>query len=121
MSKQKILMIEDEIDLAEVAKIGLEDAGYEVILAGDGETGVKKAREEKPDIILLDVALPGLMDGHEICKCLQEEDNKDIPIIILTASAVKEVEEESLMSGAVGFIKKPYDLNDLIKKIKRVI
>lgn len=121
MSKQKILMIEDEIDLAEVAKIGLEDAGYKVILAGDGETGVKKAREEKPDIILLDVALPGLMDGHEVCKCLQEEDNKDTPIIMLTASAVKEVEEESLMSGAVGFIKKPYDINDLIKKIKRVI
>ena len=81
--KEKILIIEDEEDLVKGLKLNLQDEGYEVKYAFNGKEGLEKALKEKPDLILLDIMLPG-MNGLEICKELRQN-KMDIPILMLTA------------------------------------
>ena len=115
---KKILFIEDEFDQIRMLKIRLEASGFEFISAMDGEEGLWKAQREKPDLILLDIVIPKL-DGYEVCKRLkQSPDTKNIPIIILSASGLKDVEESCLTIGADDFVRKPYNSEGLVSKIK---
>ena len=121
MKKNKILLIEDEPDQIEMIKMRLEANGFVVIFAQDGSDGLKKAAEEKPDLIILDIIMP-YMDGFQVCKALQQEEStKSIPILILTASGRKDVEDKCIDCGARCVLKKPYDSKELIFKINSLI
>ena len=116
----KILLIEDELDLADLTKMRLEKSGYEVISAYSGEEAFTFLQKEIPNLILLDLLLPG-MRGEEICKNLKCDNRfKTIPVILFTASAsnipkvVKEV-------CADDYITKPFEPEELLFKIKKFI
>jgi len=108
MSK-KILMVEDNEMNRELATDLLELAGYVIICAGTAEEGLKLAREELPDLILMDISLPG-MDGIEAAGILkQDEKTKDIPVVALSAHAMRGDQEKALVAGLIGYITKPID------------
>ena len=114
--KKKILIIEDEEDLVKGLKINLVDEGYEVDYAFKGKEGLGKALLEKPDLILLDIMLPGI-DGLEICKELRR--NKvDIPILMLTAKGEEIDKVIGLEIGADDYILKPFSIRELLARIK---
>jgi two-component system alkaline phosphatase synthesis response regulator PhoP len=114
--KKKILIIEDEEDLVKGLKINLVDEGYEVDYAFNGIEGLEKALKEKPDLILLDIMLPG-MNGLEICKELRQN-KMDIPILMLTAKGEEIDKVIGLEIGADDYISKPFSIRELLARIK---
>ncbi len=121
MEKKKILLIDDEPELVELLKERLESSGYEFVSASNGEEGLIKVGEEAPDFILLDLIMPK-MNGYDVCKRLKENPGtKDIPILIITASGTKDLEQKCLALGANAVIMKPYDSADLLVKIKELL
>jgi len=120
MSKKKVLVIDDNPAIVRLDESLLGSQDYEVIKAYDGEEGFQKAQKEKPDIILLDVILPGI-HGFELCKKIKEnEETKDIPIVIVTASGLEEVAKEEPDIKADAYISKPYGLEELMNVIKNI-
>ena len=113
-----ILVIEDDTSSARWVEIYLKRAGYSVVLAHDGITGLDMARKVNPALILLDLMLPG-MDGREICRILRRE--SDVPIIMLTARGAKSDKLDGLDGGADDYIVKPFDPDELIVRIKSVL
>ena len=114
--KEKILIIEDEEDLVKGIKMNLVDEGYEVDYALNGKIGLEKALTEKPDLILLDIMLPG-MNGLEICKELRRK-NMDIPILMLTAKGEEIDKVIGLEMGADDYISKPFSIRELLARVK---
>lgn len=114
--KGKILIIEDEEDIVKGLKINLEDEGYEVEWALDGESGLRKALEETPDLIILDILLPE-MDGLEVCRELRKKD-LDIPILMLTAKSEEIDRVVGLEIGADDYITKPFSIRELLARVK---
>ncbi|MCY1722616.1 response regulator transcription factor [Prolixibacteraceae bacterium Z1-6] len=114
--EEKILIIEDEEDLVKGLKINLLDEGYEVDFALDGKSGLEKALNEKYDLILLDIMLPGI-NGLEICKQLRRND-LNMPILMLTAKGEEIDKVVGLEMGADDYISKPFGLRELLARIK---
>jgi two-component system alkaline phosphatase synthesis response regulator PhoP len=115
---KKILVVDDEPNIIKVLKSRLSHSGYDVITAVSGRTCLKKAKDEKPDLILLDILLPGL-NGFEVCKHLKKDkETKDIPIIMLTSLAQEKDLSKGLEEGASCFITKPFNPADLLYEIK---
>ena len=112
----KILIIEDEIGIANFLKQGLEEEGYAVLVANDGITGLEMALSRKADIILLDWIMPQ-MTGIEVCKSIRKTDAKT-PIIFLTARDTVQETIEGLKAGANDYIKKPFSFDELVERIK---
>lgn len=120
-TRKKILFIEDESDQIMMISLRLEKNGYEVISSVDGEDGLQRASTEKPDLILVDVIMPGI-DGFEVCRRLRKNPvTKRIPIISTTAAGADDVEHQCLAAGADDCVRKPYDSADLLMKIKRLL
>lgn len=118
---KKILFVENVPDQVEMVGMRLEEEGYEFISAMDGAEGLKKARENRPDLILLDLIMPKL-DGLEVCSLLkQAEETKKTPIIVITALDVGDAQEKSFAAGVDDFVTKPYDLEELLAKIKNLL
>lgn len=118
---KKILVIDDEPDLLEAAVITLKEVGFEVVTALDGEEGLKKALEEKPDLILLDLILPK-MDGFKVIQELRYAMSaQPIPVIILTAFGTEYAQQRCEALEVKDFINKPYDSGELIAKINALI
>lgn len=119
---KKILFIEDESALQEALTHVLEEAGYAVVSALDGEIGMRVAQEEKPDLILLDLILPK-KDGFDVLKALKEGPiTKEIPVIILTNLAGEEHIERALALGATTYlIKTNYRVEEVVEKIKDLL
>lgn len=113
--KHKILVVDDEKPIAEILKYNLEKEGYEVLLAFDGEDAVKKAYNESPDLVLLDIMLPK-MDGFAVCKNIREK--LTVPIIMLTAKEEEVDKVLGLEMGADDYITKPFSNRELIARIK---
>jgi two-component system alkaline phosphatase synthesis response regulator PhoP len=113
---EKILIIEDEEDLVKGLIIHLVDEGYEVDYALNGKDGLGKALKEKPDLILLDIMLPG-MNGLEICKELRQC-KMDIPILMLTAKGEEIDKVIGLEMGADDYISKPFSIRELLARVK---
>jgi len=113
---KKILIVEDEKDMVTGLKFNLEARDYTVIVAYDGETGYKKALEEKPDLVILDIMLPKL-NGYEVCKSLKKE-IPDLPIIMLTAKSQEAEIVTGLELGADDYITKPFSVLELLARIK---
>jgi two-component system cell cycle response regulator DivK len=120
-SARKILVVEDNQDNREMVVKVLKFNGYEVIEAVDGEEGIEKAKTEAPALILLDIYLPK-MDGYEVAKRLKGDKGlRDIPVIALTAHAMKGNREQALAAGCDGYISKPIDIRELPKQIEQFL
>ncbi|WP_003541807.1 response regulator transcription factor [Desulfotomaculum nigrificans] len=114
----KILVVDDEQPIRELVKYNLEREGFEVLLAGDGNTGLDMARTEAPDLIILDIMLPG-MDGLSVCRTLhQEPATRAIPIIMLSARGEEVDKVLGLELGADDYITKPFSPRELIARVK---
>ena len=117
----KILVVDDEHDALKIIRIRLEKNGYTVITASSGEECIEKAAEEKPNVILLDVLLPG-KGGFEVCKVLKGNvKTKDIPIIMVTGLLGEPVQRQGKECGADYLISKPFDPEDLLWEIEDVL
>jgi len=114
---KKILFVEDEGDQVMMVKTRLESCGYKVVVAFDGEEGIKKVKEEKPDLVLLDIVMPK-MNGYQVCDYLKNDSETcNIPVIVITASGVKNLEERCVALGVQEIIKKPYESSFLAERI----
>lgn len=116
---KKILIIEDEPNIIELVGYNLKNNGYDYISAEDGVMGITLVHREKPDLILLDLMLPG-KNGHEICQELRVEGNKT-PIIMLTAKSDEVDKILGLEFGADDYITKPFSVRELMARIKAVL
>ena len=102
---QRVLVVEDDSKTSDILRIYLEKGGYQVAAAYDGPAGVSKARELAPDLVVLDLMLPGL-SGTEVCRILRQE--SDVPIIMLTALNTLSDKLEGLDLGADDYVGKPF-------------
>jgi DNA-binding response OmpR family regulator len=118
MSKKRILVVDDEVDLVETVRFSLELEGYDVLIAYNGEEALNQARKENPDLILLDLMLPKL-DGYKVCRLLKfDERYKHIPILMLTAKIQEKDKVTGMETGANEYITKPFEMDELMKKVK---
>ncbi len=118
---KKVLVVDDQKDNVFVLKDRLQREGYEILEAYDGETCIKIAESENPNIILLDVMMPG-MSGFEVCKVLSTSPKtKLIPVILVTALTEAEDLEEGFQVGAFDYIKKPFNRIELIARVKAAL
>jgi len=120
-SKKRILLVEDEKDMAYAVTLQLEAKGYEVIAASDGHEGLEKARVKKPDLIILDLMLPKI-DGYKVCRMLKFDSKyNNIPIILFTARAQDADKKIGREVGADAYITKPFEPKALLDKIRELL
>lgn len=118
MQKAKILVADDNFESVELLEEVLTDQGYEVIIAFDGEEALVKAREERPDLLLLDIMMPKI-DGYEVCRCLKADPNTArIPILILTARGDILDRVKGLDLGAEDYFTKPFNIQELVARVQ---
>lgn len=121
MVKKRLLVVDDEQDLAEMIKFRLEANGYEILLAHDGQSALETARKEKPDLIILDLMLPK-MDGYKVCGLLKNDARyAGIPIIIFTAKGQEDDMKLGQEVGANAYLTKPFEPEALLSKIKELV
>ena len=115
---EKILIVEDELTLQETLSYNLEHQGYQVITASDGNTAITIAKESEPDLILLDIMLPGI-DGFEVCRILRKD--MTVPILMLTARDDEIDRVVGLEVGADDYLIKPFSMRELIARVKALL
>ena len=115
MSSEKILIIEDEENILEAVKYTLTQEGYDVFTSVDGEDGLEKAQEIKPDLVLLDVMLPK-MDGFEVCRILRKD--LEMPVFMISAKAEEIDRVVGLEMGADDYITKPFSMRELLVRVR---
>ncbi len=121
MAAKKILIVDDEPLMVETINFSLTHEGFTCLVAYDGIEAIKKAREEDPDLIILDIMLPK-MNGYKVCRLLKfDERYKHIPVIMLTARTQQKDREMGLETGADEYITKPFDMDKLIKLINHYL
>jgi DNA-binding response OmpR family regulator len=119
--QKKILVIDDEEDMQKLLKMRLEQESFDVITAGDGEAGIKIAERELPDCIVLDIMMPK-MDGYSCVKELRQIPViKNTPVIILSGKEEEKVRDLFAFQKISAYIEKPFELDDLVVKIKEVL
>ena len=114
----KVLVIEDEPSIQKVIKANLSASGYTVIAAKNGEEGLELLHSDIPDLVLLDLMMPGISGWDVINKMKSEEQLSHIPVIVVTASVWGESESKLSDVGVVDHIIKPFNLDDLLQKVK---
>lgn len=119
--KKKVLIVEDEQDTIDLEKMIMLKHGYNVSVAMNAEEALKIIETNIPDIILLDVMLPGKIDGFEFCKMLKSSDKSKIPIIIFTAKSGFLDLTTGLDSGADEYLTKPFSAEGLVQSVKRLL
>ncbi|MDD4201894.1 MAG: response regulator [Candidatus Omnitrophica bacterium] len=120
--KNKILVVDDELDLRKLVAARLSKAGYDVIEASNGQEGLDLMKKENPDMVLLDLLMP-VMDGYAVCRTAKKDETiKNIPIILFAAKlASKTIDKEVKELGAIDFIGKPFEAKELLEKIEKVL
>ena len=120
MSKPTILIIEDERALADVLALNLQREGFEVLVAHDGQDGLRQAQLRLPDLVVLDLMLP-VKTGEEVCRALRAPGSRtcDIPIVMVTAKAEESDELIGLALGADDYVTKPYSMKVLVQRVKK--
>ena len=116
MTTRRVLVVEDDSSIREMVALALEDAGYGVTAAGDGETAIELIPKEPPDVLLVDLLMP-LMDGFEFMRRYADSGGHS-PIIVLSAARDVDFARHKLTAAAV--IEKPFDLNELIATVDRI-
>jgi DNA-binding response OmpR family regulator len=114
----KILVVEDDMKTANLIRLYLQQAGYDVTVAFDGAAGLSAARQKLPDLVVLDLMLP-TMDGMEVCRALRMETG--IPIIMLTARSTEDDVLRGLDSGADDYIAKPFSPREVVARVRTVL
>ncbi len=118
---QQILIVEDEADISELLRFNLEREGFSVLEAADGNEGLKLARQHMPDLMLLDVMLPGF-DGFEVCRRLgAQSETANIPVLMLTARGEEMDRVVGLSLGADDYVVKPFSVRELMLRIRAVL
>ena len=121
VSKQTILVVDDERDLLDLIEYNLKKEGFKVLKAENGEEGISKAKEHRPDLILLDIMMPK-MDGLEAVEIMRKDDDlKKTPIIFLTARSDEKTEIDGLNKGGDDYITKPISTTKLVSRIKAAL
>jgi len=117
----RILVVDDEPDVVMIIKTALQAEGYDVASAMNGPDALEEAAETRPDLIILDVMMPG-MTGFEVLKVLKSEARTaTIPVIMLTGVSDRKKIQEALSSGIEYYVVKPFDFDDLLSKIKQAL
>lgn len=121
MGKPTVLVVEDERDIQDLVEFNLRQSGYRVLKAGDGLEGLRLAQAEKPDLVVLDLMLPGL-DGKEVCRRLKQgESTRAIPILMLTALAEETDRIIGFEIGADDYLTKPFSPRELSLRIQAIL
>ena len=115
---QKIVVVEDDINIAELLRLYLEKDGFEVLIAHDGGAGLHLAETENPDLVMLDIMLP-VMDGWQVCKAIRK--NSKTPIIMLTAKGETEDKVTGLEMGADDYVVKPFEVKELLARVHALL
>ena len=119
--QKKILIIDDEEDIRKMLKIRLEQEGFTIVQASDGDIGAKTAEQEVPDMIIMDIMMPNV-DGYS---CLKEvrslPKTKDIPVLMLSGKEEEKVRDLFAFQKISGYIEKPFELDDLVMKIREIL
>ena len=118
MATEKILIVDDETNICELLRMYLEKGGYDTVIAHDGQTALTKFRVENPDLVLLDIMLPGL-DGWQVCREIRKTSDK--PIIMLTAKGETFDKVLGLELGADDYVTKPFDAKEIVARVKAVL
>lgn len=118
MSKEKILVVDDDVNICELLRLYIERDDYQVVIANDGEQAVELFNREQPDLVLLDIMLPK-MDGWQVCKEIRKTSNR--PIIMLTAKGELFDKIMGLELGADDYIIKPFEAKEVIARIHAVL
>ena len=119
MTEEKtVLVVEDEKNIVDILRFNLERKGYRVIEAYDGEEGLRMARTEKPDLILLDIMLPKMI-GFDVCGALRK-DGDNVPILLLTAREEEDDKVRGLEIGADDYITKPFEIEELLARLRLI-
>ena len=119
---KKILIVDDEEKVRKLVEVTLSVGGLKILHACSGDEALKIAREAKPDVILLDIMMPGGLDGLDVCRLLKKDpDTKGIYIIILTAKGQQADKNEGLASGADDYFVKPFSPMELMDKIHKIL
>ena len=114
--EKTVLIVEDEKNIVDILRFNLERKGYRVLEAYDGEEGLRKARTEKPDLILLDIMLPKMI-GFDVCEALRR-DGDNVPILLLTAREEEDDKVRGLETGADDYITKPFSMREVIARVE---
>jgi len=118
---KKILLVDDHPDIVKVVKARLEFNHFDVMTALTGEEGLEKAKKEKPDLIILDVMMPG-MNGYEILACLRNDPcTRQTPVVMMTAKEKIEDVEHAMTLGAQEYVMKPFTAVSLLEKVRRAL
>ena len=121
LDSKNILVVEDDLDIRKLISFNLENEGHQVFEANDGEVGIDKARNNNPDLILLDLMLPGIQ-GLDVCRIIKsDQETKEIPIIMVTALGQEEDIVKGLETGADDYITKPFSIKVLIARVNAVL
>jgi len=118
MAKSKVLIIEDDRDLVEILSYNIKQAGYEVLIARDGQDGLRQAQIKTPEIVILDLMLP-VVEGLEVCRQLRADPaTRDVLIMMLTAKSEESDQVVGLSMGADDYVTKPFSVKVLVERIK---
>lgn len=119
--RKRILVVDDEIYIVHILEFSLTMEGYEVVTASDGEEALRRLEEDHPDLIVLDIMMPR-MDGYEVCRRIREdEETRDLPVILLSAKGRAIDKELGLEVGADDYIVKPFSPRRLLEKIRELL
>lgn len=119
---RKILIVDDEEKVRKLVEVTLSVGGLEILHASSGDEALGVARESRPDIILLDIMMPGALDGFDVCRVLKDDpDTKDIYVIMLTAKGQEADKKRGLALGADDYFVKPFSPMELMDKIDAIL
>lgn len=120
-----ILVGEDDLDVTELLLILLEDAGHETVHVDNGEAAIEAFARSRPDLVLLDVAMPGSLDGLEVTRRLRalEEggDHRRVPVMLLTARALEDDRRAGLEAGADAYLIKPFEIDEMLRTVDSLL
>ena len=118
MANEKILVVDDDVNICELLRLYLTKEGYQVTIANDGEEGLDKFNQVKPDMVLLDVMMPR-MDGLEVCRRIRKLGNT--PVMMLTAKGQKSDRITGFNAGADDYLPKPFDPDELLSRVRAIL
>ena len=118
---QTIVVVEDDPHIADLLDLYLRDAGFRVIQAADGERGLELIRDQQPMLAILDIGLPGAIDGMEVCRRVRSGPNPDLPVLILTARAGEIDRVLGLELGADDYVTKPFSPRELVARVRAIL
>ena len=119
---KKILIVDDRLEVRELVEVTLRVKDYQILQASSGEVALETVKAEKPDLILMDIMMPGGMDGLETTRIIKNDpETKDCTVIMLTAKGQQADREKGLEAGADDYFVKPFSPLDLIRKVEEVL